>query len=307
MLQTTTTIMSLQVTLFLMILAGTFGKKLGIITPGFESGLSKFLMNLILPCSVLSAFSKQMDDQIWRQSIEVLVAGVCVHIAYILIGLIVSRGQLPDRKPVLQYAVLSPNTNFMGMPVIGGILGDIGILLLSIALFPVRVFVMTVGISYFVYGQSKRWYINLLKNPSVWAVFIGIAMMALHLQYPKPLSQVLSYFSSCTTPLSMILIGGVVSQLNMEMVKNLSVWKFCILRLLLIPALFFTILYFIPMDTTARTLTVLMSALPAGALTVIYTREYHRDETFAAACVIFSTALSIFTIPLVYMLCLNFR
>lgn len=102
MIQTTTTIMSLQVTLFLMILAGAFGKKLGVITPGFESGLSKFLMNLILPCSVLSAFSKQMDDQIWRQSIEVLAAGVCAHFAYILIGLIVSRGQSPDRKPVLQ-------------------------------------------------------------------------------------------------------------------------------------------------------------------------------------------------------------
>ena len=57
MLQTTITIFSLQITLMLMILAGTLGQRLGIITEGFRNGLSKFLMNLILPCSILGAFT----------------------------------------------------------------------------------------------------------------------------------------------------------------------------------------------------------------------------------------------------------
>lgn len=306
MLQTTITIFSLQITLMLMILAGTLGQRLGIITEGFRNGLSKFLMNLILPCSILGAFTKEIGGNVWTQSAQILLVMVGVHIFYILLGMLVGRAFLEKQRAVAKFAILCPNTNFMGMPVISGIYGDIGVLLLSVALFPVRAFVLTIGISYFVIGQSKHWVLRLLKNPAVWAVIMGILVMVLGLQFPDPVEKAITSLGSCTTPLSMILIGGVVSNLKLEMLKDRRVWGFCLLRLVLIPLLLMAALSFLPLDPTAAGVAVMMSALPAGAMTVIYTKEYGSDESFSAACVIFSTVLSIVTIPLINLACTVF-
>ena len=235
---------------------------------------------------------------------RLLVAAVGVPLLfYIVLGSVLYRGADSRRKPVLKFAVLCPNTNFMGMPVIGSIYGDAGVLLLSIALIPVRVFIMTVGISYFVTGEGRRSWLRVLKNPAVWAVVLGAAMLGLGLRFPEPLNQALSSLGACTTPLSMLLIGGVVSQLNRAMLRDAQVWRFCALRLLLIPLFLLGVLRVLPLEPLTLGVTVTMSALPAGAMTVIYTREYEKDGAFAAECVIFSTLLSILTIPLINLAC----
>lgn len=306
MAQTTATIIGLQAMLLILILAGAAGKKLGFITSGFQDGLSKFLVNIILPCSVLNAFTKEMSPDIWKQSFQILVVMIGVHLFYILLGVLLFRKQPERRKAVLKFAILCPNTNFMGMPVISGIYGDTGTLLLSVALFPVRAFILTIGISYFVIGQSRNWILRLLKNPAIWAVFIGAAMMALGLRLPSPVQQAVASFSACTTPLSMVLIGGVVGNLRKAMLTDFSVWKFCLLRLVFIPLLLLAALRLLPLEPVVCGVAIIMAALPAGAMTVIYTKEYEKDEDFAAACVIFSTLLSVVTIPLVNLACAFF-
>ena len=299
MIETLRAVLSLQATLLLLVLAGAAGKKLGVITAGFQNGLSRFLVYMVLPCSVLNAFSKGNTVGIWEQSLQILAVMSAVHVFYILLNLLLYRRKSPGRGAVLRFAVLCPNTNFMGMPVIGGIFGETGTLLLSVALFPVRVFILTVGISYFVIGRSGRWVIHLFKNPAVWAVFLGAAMLLLEWQLPAPAERAVSALSACTTPLSMILIGGVVGNLKKEMLRDLEVWKFCLLRLILIPMALLLALRPLPLDPVVCGVAVVMSALPTGAMTVIYTKEYEKDEDFAAACVVFSTLLSVLTIPVV--------
>ena len=128
--------------------------------------------------------------------LQILAVMSAVHVFYILLNLLLYRRKSPGRGAVLRFAVLCPNTNFMGMPVIGGIFGETGTLLLSVALFPVRVFILTVGISYFVIGRSGRWVIHLFKNPAVWAVFLGAAMLLLEWQLPAPAERAVSALSA---------------------------------------------------------------------------------------------------------------
>lgn len=305
MLEIITDVVGLQTTLLILILTGAAGRKLGLISQGFQDGLSGFLVRAVLPCSVLNAFAGGASAGLLGQSLQILAVMTAVHVFYILLNLALYGRQPPQRRAVLKFAVLCPNTNFMGMPVIGGIYGDAGTLLLSIALFPVRAFILTVGISYFVIGQSRHWVLRLLKNPAVWAVLIGTVMLVSGLRLPAPVQKAVSSLAACTTPLSMILIGGVVVDLKREMLKDAEVWKFCLLRLVLIPALLLLVLRLLPLDPLVCGVAVLMSALPAGAMTVIYTKEYQRDENFAAACVVFSTLLSVLTIPLVNLACVS--
>ena len=119
MIETLRAVLSLQATLLLLVLAGAAGKKLGVITAGFQNGLSRFLVYMVLPCSVLNAFSKGNTVGIWEQSLQILAVMSAVHVFYILLNLLLYRRKSPGRGAVLRFAVLCPNTNFMGILVAG--------------------------------------------------------------------------------------------------------------------------------------------------------------------------------------------
>ena len=297
------TIFGLQVMLLLLVAAGAGGRRLGIIAEGFSDELSGFLMKLVLPCSIFSAFLKGMDKNIWQLSAQIIAAAAAVHIFYILLVMMLNHRADPQRRAVLKFAVLCPNTNFMGMPVIGGIYGDAGVMLLSIALVPARIFVMTVGISYFLSGGGLSRLKGLVRNPSIWAVAAGMAVNFMGWTLWEPLEKAVSALGSCNTPLAMVLIGTVVASLRREMVTDQSVWRFCLLRLALIPAAVILALWILGVRGTAAGVTATMSALPAGAMTVIFSKSYGQDDAFAAACVIVSTLVSVFTIPLITAVC----
>ena len=302
-METVRTIFGLQVTLLLLVAAGAGGRKIGVITEGFSGGLSEFLMKMVLPCSIFSAFLNGMDQEIWWQSAQIIAAMVVLHIFYILLGAALYRKAGPQRQAILKFAVLCPNTNFMGMPVVGGIYGNAGVMLLSVALVPARIFIMTVGISFFLDGGGLSRLRGLLRNPSIWAVAAGVTANLLGLKIWEPLGNAISALGRCNTPLAMVLIGTVVASMNKEMAADRSVWRFCLLRLILIPGGVLAALWIADARGMATAVTVTMSALPAGAMTVIFSKSYGQDSTFAAACVVISTLVSVFTIPLVNAAC----
>ena len=298
-METIITVFQLQLTLLILIAIGACGRKVGIITQGFSDGLSAFLMKIILPCSIFSSFLADTNHNILRQSAQILLITIVIHAFYILLNNLLYRDTLSEHQSTLRFAVLCPNTNFMGMPVIGSIYSLDGILLLSIALLPARVFIMTVGISYFLTGNSATRLKGLIRNPSIWAVILGLPAILLQWHPWEPVAKTLSYLSACNTPLAMILIGTVVASLNRKMLINPEVWRFCCLRLILIPLVVMLCLRIVGIEGTVAGVSVMMSSLPAGAMTVIFSKVYGKDGDFAASCVIVSTLVSIVTIPLI--------
>ncbi len=302
----TMTILQLQCSLLVMILMGTVGKKTGVITEGVSDGLSKMMINLILPCSVFSAFLEDIPEDILKSSLMIILITIAVHLLYMLVGTLLYRKKPTVQQPVLRFAILCPSGNFMGIPVIGGIYGAEGILLLSVALLPARIFILTIGIAYFVAEKSSGWMKRLLNSPPLWAVVLGLAVVWLDIKLPVPLESAVSSLGNCTTPLSMILIGCVISDLKLEMFRSKEIWKLCFWRLLGMPLIVLALLKLAGMtQATVVGVTVILAALPAGAMTVMFTKEYHKDNHLAAACVIVSTLLSVLTIPLIHLLCLR--
>lgn len=302
----TMTILRLQCSLLVMILMGIVGKKTGIITEGVSDGLSKMMINLILPCSVFSAFLEDIPEDILKSSLMIILITIAVHLLYMLVGTLLYRKKPTAQQPVLRFAILCPSGNFMGMPVIGGIYGAEGILLLSVALLPARIFILSIGIAYFVAEKSSGWMKRLLNSPPLWAVVLGLAVVWLDIKLPVPLESAVSSLGNCTTPLSMILIGCVISDLKLEMFRSKEIWKLCFWRLLGMPLIVLALLKLAGMtQATVVGVTVILAALPAGAMTVMFTKEYRKDNNLAAACVIASTLLSVLTIPLIHLLCLR--
>ena len=96
----------------------------------------------------------------------------------------------------------------------------------------------------------------------------------------------------------MMVIGMILADINMEKIWDRDIFKFTVLRLLIIPALVYLPCRLLNMPYLVTGVSVMLAGMPAGATTSILALKYHADEEFGTNLVIFSTVCSIVTIPL---------
>ena len=221
-----------------------------------------------------------------------------VQLFYLIISRFIFPGQSRERLACLRYATVCSNAGFLGIPIIGGLYGPMGTLLISVALIPQRVVMWSAGLSLFTKTDSRSVIRKLLTHPCIVAVFIGFALMLLgNPALPQPLQKALSGASSSNTCLSMLVIGSILAGAEHIDLKDGMMWWYTLARLLLIPLFVFVLLLPLPIDPLIRGVMVLASGMPAGSTTAILAAKYDGDAPFASRLVFVSTLLSLITLP----------
>ncbi|MBQ7887422.1 MAG: AEC family transporter [Clostridia bacterium] len=293
---------SLQMQLFLFVLAGYVLSRIGTISLAGRKSLSDLLINFILPCNIICSFQIDLTGDILSSVMVMIAVSLCVQLFYLVISRVIFPGQSPARLACLRYATVCSNAGFLGIPIIGGLYGPIGTLLISVLLIPQRVVMWSAGLSLFTTTDSKSVIKKLMTHPCIVAVFIGFALMlAGNPVLPAPLQKALSSASSCTTCISMLVIGSILAGAEHIELKDGMIWWFTLARLLLIPLAVFALLLPLSIDPMIRGVMVLASGMPAGSTTAILAAKYDGDAPFASCLVFISTLLSLITLP---VLCL---
>ena len=83
---------------------------------------------------------------------------------------------------------------------------------------------------------------------------------------------------------------------------NMAVLLASLLRLIALPAALLGILYLIPCPPMVRTILFLCCAMPSGAMCAVQAELYNGDSPLASRGVALSTALSMFSIPVMLLL-----
>ena len=189
----------------------------------------------------------------------------------------------------------------MGNPVVQEIYGDQGLLLASIFLIPQRIVMWSAGISCFTNEKGKNALKKVMTHPCIIAVFIGVLIMITQLSFPQFVVKTIDVLSQCTTALSMLVIGSILSEINIKSVISKLSLYYSFIRLVFIPLLVLIscIIFKVPYLVTA--VSVVLAGMPAGTTTAILAEKYNGDSKLAVRLVFISTLLSLFTIP---MLCL---
>ena len=101
----------------------------------------------------------------------------------------------------------------------------------------------------------------------------------------------------------MIVIGSMLAELNFqELFTDFSVYYGAIVRLLVVPLGAAVILKFCGMEGYLLKICIIGAAMPTGTMTAILAKKYNGNTLLASRIVFMSTALSIPTIPLVFVL-----
>lgn len=291
-------LLDLQLMMFLLMGIGAFLRKKEIITREGRNVLTDLIMDLILPCNIISAFCISLDREILKAGFQVLAISIALQACCLLISGFCYRWVPKRQKMILQYGTLCANSGFLGNPVAEGLFGSIGLLFASIHLIPQRIVTWSAGISYFTESPSKKELVKkILTHPCIVATEIGIVLMVTQVRLPDFLSKSIGSLGECTTAITMLFIGTILAENGAKnLVSKLTV-IFSVIRLIVIPVGVLLGCILFRVDAVAAGVSVVLAAMPAGGTTAILAAKYHGDEDFAAKCIVLTTVLSIVALP----------
>ena len=292
-----------QALMFIYVVTGIIMAKTKILKHEGRSSFINLLLDITLPCMILNSFNVDIGiDELLSAGKIMIISSVLTLIAWLL-AKVFWRNQPPNRRAVLEFSTLFSNAGNAGMPIVASVFGAQGVFYASFYLLPVRILIWTVGLSLFVDEQDNRKkLLLLLKTPSVDVVFIGIALMFLPFKLPGVLSTAIKNIGDMTGPLSMMIIGAALGESDIRSAFELGAFKLTALRLAILPVLYMVLLRLAGVETLLWEVAVVLTAMPAAANTEIFAEMYGKDYHFAARCVVVSTIISLFSVPLLTLL-----
>ena len=299
-----TQMLQLQMQILLMLGIGFFLRKKEIVTAEIRKGLSALLINVVLPCTVILSFMNNSivnSDLLMTCLLAVVISAIIQTVSIIASKFLFNRYEKMDTN-VLTYGMIVSNSAFIGIPIIQSIYGSEAVMFASVFQIPIIVTMWTIGLALFKPIDHKHALKSVIRNPSVVAVLIGFIIMLTGIKFPIFITKTISSIASCTTTISMFVVGSILADIEWNNLLDKKVLFFCSIRLITYPFIVFIVLTFVNAPTLIKAIAVIMTGMPAGSTAAILAEQYGCDAKFAAKLILVSTALSVITIPI---LCLG--
>ena len=296
-------LLTMQGMMFLMILIGAGMRKIQIVTTEGRRSMTNLVVNLILPSNILYAFSKA-DASAFRSMLVVVAMAFLIQLAWYLLSRVLWRGMDESRRGVMRYAFQFSNCGYLGNPVIEGLYGAPGLVYASVFLLPVRLFMWSVGLECFQKGAGslRKTIERALTHPCVVATILGVAWMFFPVGLPDFLYNTISGFNQCLTPMTMLVIGFIMAETDLKKMFCKDLFVITVLRLLLQPLAVLAVCRLLNLETLVAEVVTVLVSMPVANTTALLASQHDCDYTFASNVVVFTTLVSMITIPLYSLL-----
>lgn len=305
------------ITIVLLIAVGFYARKRNVVTSESRAGITNLLLGIIIPFSVFNSFLSSFD---WVKAQNSLILIVISLIWYPLMQYGVSKlifWKYPKdeaKRRLFQFASTYSNAVFMGLPFAQALFGDDGLFYASVFNLPYNVFLWSMGYASFTkQPMNKEGIKNTFTNPVIIACVLGYAYWLVQPLIPesvvsslKPVWDVFSTVGAANTPVAMILIGAIVAEAKLlQVLKDADVWIFSAIKLLVVPAILFAVLFALGYRGWILAIPTVIAAMPTCATGGILASKFNIHQELSASIITFTTLLSAATVPLWLVLILN--
>jgi predicted permease len=292
---------TLQGTLFLLMLLGALLKKIGFVTDEGKRCLSNLVVYVILPCTIFKSCFVETGPDFFKTGSLLLFVSLTIEVASLGLNRILYNRYDEDRRKVLKYGTIVPNSGFLGTPIAEGIFHELGILYSAIFLIPVRIFMWSFGTSYFIAQEGmskKRLIFKVATHPCLIAVFLSLVVMFFEIPVPPVIQMTVNAVAKCNSAIAMFVIGTILAEAKTWKIFDRHSLYYCFVRLGLLPAMTLLLGKSLGLSEASLGVAILMMGMPAGATTSIFPSQYGGDYRLGTACVVESLLLSMITLPL---------
>ncbi len=290
------------ISLFLIMLLGFYGGKRKIITNEINKGLTEMLLQIILPLMILSSFAFTYNDSIKINILKTFYYSIFVYIIIIMVSWILTTPVRRDKgkRTILHFANVFTNTGFIGFPILNVVYGSEAVIYGSIFNVFFVLFLWTYGVILFKGKMEKGQVMSeILINPSVIAVYMGLIMVFFNIRLPEVLLSSAQLVGGMTGAMSMMIVGVLFSNAKIgKKFKDLSIYYGVFIKMVLIPMLVFFLSVLVKDRSMVTNTIIILVAMPTAAMTPIFADNFNVQRDYATLLMVGTTLASLITLPL---------
>lgn len=287
--------------LFILIFIGFLSRKLNIIKQEGKQWFSNLLLYIIVPCMVVDSYLQEFNPDILPNLVKTLGLSTLVLAVSVVIAFLVTLKYPSKDRRVMQFAIGFSNCAYMGFPLITAMFGAEGLLYASVFVTMFNMFLWTIGVGIMSRAISAKSIAkSIIRTPVLYAVIIGLFFYLTQVKVPLVISQPLGQVGDMNTPLSMIITGMLIADSNiLKLLKNKDIYFTILIRMLVIPTLCFAIVKLTGITGIVANVCVILISCPTAAITSAFSVKYGHNEEYSSGAVVFTTLVSIITLPLI--------
>lgn len=292
--------------LVLMVIGYVLARR-GKMDKGSIKAASSLTLNVFLTGSILNSTLGAGVDLSWNELGRVfLVVWVMQLLGYLIAWLV--RLLVPterEHKPLFELLMSMGNSMFVALPIVDALFpGSHAVFYVSLSCLPFNVLLFTYGVWRLQSGREDFHlrFRDILSVPLL-AALAALILFLLKPPLPNAVRGLISTLAGATTPMSMLVIGASLGSVSLlDAFRNGKLYIASAVRLLAIPLITWLVLGLLTDDPVLLMTMTIVAGSPAAVIITVMANQYDRDAVYTAEGTLQSTALSMFTIPLLVWL-----
>ena len=303
-------ILSLTSPTFMLIAIGYIVVKTGWMPKENVRPLAWFVVNIGLPAALFKALSSRSFQDILHYD-YLLVYGLGSFFSFATLFFLARL----RKKSITECALFGlgasvSNSLMVGFPIITQLYGDEALVPFALTLIIENLFILPLALALADTGQQKNSHFfvafvksiaQLIKNPIIIAIAIGVASTVVDIQPPELINQVIDVLAVTVGGVSLFAIGGMLVGLEVKgMVNDIS--SIVVGKLILHPlCVFMFILLFPTMPLLFKQVAVILACMPMFSIFAVIGMRYQYGS-LCSAVLLPATLVSFLTINLMLWL-----
>ena len=297
--------------MLILILIGWFLSHIGWITSEVKSFLSKLILKICVPTLIIVTFFDTLKKDMVSQLGYITIPFISITLLFLLALLLAKIMKIgKERHSIFVSMSVASNSMFFGFPIALGLFGTQAVPYVVFYYIANTIFfwgilapiIMRNGERKPVSGFERLK--NILNIPIV-TVIISILLLLLNLQPPSLAIKIADYFSSLVTPLSSLVVGRIMYEIDFKKFKlDISILASLFMKFIVSPIIIFTIAKLFTLPLLATMVFTIQASMPVMMQSAIVSEASGKDSEYGAVILSISNILCLVLIP-IYMWILN--
>ena len=292
------------IVMFILIAIGVISRKKNLLTKEATRILSNFVLNIITPCLIINAFSREYNDKDTRGLILAFILAIVFFIIATTTVNIFIRKNKDNKYRIERLATVYSNCGFMAFPLLTAVLGEHSVFFGTAFVTVFNLFLWSNGIA-ILSSHKDLSFKKIFINPGTIGTYIGLLIYFLRIPVPVVISDTIGHLNNLNTPLGMIITGVFLAEVNVKSIpKNYRMYYVSLLRLIVYPVIFLFLIKVFGVATLfgqakiVAVVSVICSACPSAASVILLSAKMDLDESYGAELLSATTLLSIISLPI---------
>lgn len=285
--------------MFFILLLAFVCYKIGLVDQNGNKSVSNLLLMVVNPILIITVYQTDYDPSLVRGLLLAFATAAAAHVLGIIISTLIIRPKSSNDYCIERFNAMYSNCGFIGIPLIGSVLGDTGVFYLTAYMVMFNLFSWTHGVTL----MEKKFTPKNLKegvlSPMFIATLTAVLLFFLQLKIPAVLLDSMNYIADMNTPLAMMVAGFSVAQADIrKMCRNLRLYYTAAVKLLIIPLCTIPLLMLFHLPSEISMTMLIAAACPAATTGTMMAIRFKQNYTYSSEIFAMSTVLSVVTIPL---------